>query len=190
METKLKDEPVFLIAVLCIFFPVGFILLLRAELRPKIKWLLGILGGIVFAAFLSLALLNRPVPVDPADFQVSVTREVLSVGQSGGFIVANSNEYYTDFSVEAENDVLAVSENLYTAVKPGYCTLTISFANEVRTVTIQVQEGPGTDSDVLASPSGERYHLLTAKHAGNHAVKMTEEEALRSGKTPCKNCFK
>lgn len=189
MPTKLKDEPIFVLAALCVFFPIGLVLLFRSELNTRFKWLLGSIGCVVFAGLLTLAVLNRPSPVNLEEIQVSVTRETLSVGQSGGFIVGSGNEYCTEFTVEAENDILSVSDNLYTAVKPGTCTLQICFEDQVRTVTICVQEGPGTDQIVLASPSAERYHQINAKHAGKHAVEMTEEEALQSGKTPCKTCF-
>ncbi|MBQ8894286.1 MAG: hypothetical protein IJ043_07750 [Clostridia bacterium] len=186
---KLKNEPVFIAATLCLFFPIGLFFLLRSELKGKSKCFIGICGGMIFLALLSPALLNRPKPVDPADFHLIVTRPTLSVGQSGGFIITNGKEYYTDFTAETENNLIKVHNNLYTAVQPGICTLKVTFEDEVRTVTLEVADGPGTDTLVLTSPSGERYHLTTAKHAGKRAVEMTEEEALRSGKSPCKTCY-
>ncbi len=190
MELKLKDEPLFLIAALCFFFPIGVIFLINSERSAKFKWIAGIGSCLVFLGMLSLALLTRPQAVDPAHFHVSVTRETLSVGQSGGFVITDGDRYCTAYTVATENSLLNVEDNLYTAVRPGICTLTISFGEEVRTVKIKIIEGQGTDSIVLSSPSSERYHLNTAKHAGKKAVEMTEEDALQSGKTPCKNCFR
>lgn len=190
MKIKFKDEPIFVTAALCICFPVGVILLIKSTISAKCKWIMGVIGGIFFAGLLSLGLIGRTPPSDPSSFQLTATRTTLSVGQSGGFIITNKNEYYIDYTVSPENDVLMVNKNLYTAVKPGLCTLSVTFENEIRTIKITVDNGPATDSIVLASPSGERYHLQTANHAGKRAVEMTEEEALRSGKTPCKNCYK
>ena len=187
---KLKDEPLFLIAALCLFFPIGLIFLIQSERSFKFKWSAGVGSCLCFLSLLSFALLNRPQDADPRRFQVSATRETLSIGQSGGFLVTDGSRYYTDYTVRAENELLHVEHNLYTALKPGICTLTISFGQEERTLKIIIKEGPATDSIVLSSPSSERYHLITAEHAGKKAVEMTEEDALQSGKTPCKNCFK
>lgn len=190
MKIKFKDEPVFVVAALCICFPIGIILLIKSAFSAKCKWFMGTISAIVFTALLSLGLVGHITPSDPANFQLTATRTTLSVGQSGGFIITNGNEYYTDYTVSPENDVLELNHNLYTAVKPGHCTLTATFENETRTIEITVDDAPATDSIVLTSPNGERYHLQTANHAGKRAVEMTEEEALRSGKTPCKNCYK
>lgn len=190
MDLKLKDEPIFLIAALCVFFPIGLIFLICSERSSKFKWFAGFGGCLIFCCLLSFAFLGQPKEVDPSTFQVSITRETLSVGQSGGLLITNGDQYCTSYDIIAENDVLAVKNNLYTAQKPGKCTLTVSFGEETRTIEILVNDEPGTDSTVLASPTGERYHLITAAHAGKKAVKMTEEDALQSGKSPCKNCFK
>ncbi len=190
MDTKLKNEPVFLIAALCIFFPVGLIFLIRSDIKRSTKWLLAAVCGTIFILLLSLALLGRPHPIDPSSFDVAITRETLSPGQSGGLIVTNGDQYYTAYSVTTDNNVLQADGSIYTAVKPGRCTLTVTFEEEVRTVNIEVKDQPGTNSAVLASPGGERYHLTTAVHAGKKAVEMTEEDALMSGKTPCKTCYK
>lgn len=190
MNIKLKDEPAFVTAALCLCFPIGLFLLIRSALSLKAKWLIGVAGGIAFSGLLTLALFGRSESIDLAKFELATTRTNLSVGQSGGFIITNGNEYCTDYTVFAENDVLTVNKNLYTANKTGNCTLTVMFENEVRTTVITVNDGPATNNLVLASPNGERYHLPTANHAGKSAIEMTEEEALQSGKTPCKNCYK
>ena len=190
MKIKLKDEPIFIMAALCIFFPVGIVLLCFAKYPAKQKWVMSISGLLIFSGLLSLALLSPIKPVDPHSFQVTVTRETMSVGQSGGFLITNGDEYYTDFTAKASNRCLDVQNNLYTATAPGSCTLEISFASATRTVALEVPNEPATDSIVLASPSGTRYHLPSAAHAGKHAIEMTEEEALQSQKTPCKNCYK
>ncbi len=190
MTIKLKDDPVFLLASLCLFFPIGLIFLIRSELQKAKKWLIGTIGLFVFTAFLTLAFLNQPHPVDASQFQLIVTRETLSVGQSGGFTIANDHQYITDYRIEQSNDTLKLQDSIYTAIKPGKCTLTATFSGIEKTVEITVNDNTKTDSIVLASPQGERYHIDSAKHAGKKALKMTEEEALLSGKTPCKICYK
>ncbi len=190
METKLKNEPIFLLVSLCIFFPIGVVLLVRSDFKPTTKWLFAAICAPIFIGLLSLALLSRPQPADPDSFYVTVTRETLSPGQSGGLLVTNGIRYYTDFTVTAENDHLQADGSVYTAIKPGACTLTVTFENEVRTVNIYIKDEPSTNGAVLASPGGTRYHLPTAAHAGKRSVEMTEEEALMSGKTPCKTCYK
>ncbi len=190
MNKKIIDDPVFLLASLCLFFPIGLMFLIRSDLYKSKKWLIGAIGLFVFTAFLSLALLNRPRPVDPSQFQLIVTRETLSVGQSGGIIIANDDQYVTDYTINPSNDVIKVQDSAYTANKPGKCTLNVTFLGIEQSIEITVNDNTQTDSVVLASPKGERYHLPTAKHAGKKAVEMTEEEALLSGKTPCKSCYK
>lgn len=190
MNTKLKNEPIFLIASLCLFFPIGLIFLIKSEIKKPFKWIIASVGALIFIGLLSLASLYRPQSVDPNLFVVSVTRNTLSPGQSGGLIVTNDQKYYTDYTVKAENDVLKLNGSVYTAHRPGECTLTVTFDDQTRTVKIKVNDTPGTNHIISASPNGTRYHLVTAKHAGKKAVEMTEEDALMSGKTPCKTCFK
>jgi len=190
MDTKLKNEPLFLIASLCLFFPIGLIFLIKSEIKNPFKWILASGCALIFIGLLCLALLNRHQPVNPDLFDVSVTRNTLSPGQSGGLVVTYDQRYYTDYSVKAENDVLQLNGSVYTAHNPGECTLTVAFADQTRTARITVNDAPGTNRTILASPNGTRYHMPTAKHAGKKAIKMTEEDALLSGKTPCKTCFK
>ncbi len=150
---------------------------------------MGCCGFLICTGMLSLALLGRESLQEAQDFTVTLTRSTLSPGQSGGVAVTHGAVYYTPFTVTADNDVLTVKNGVYTAVKPGTCQLTVTFGQEIQTVTVTVTHSPGTDSIVYASPTGERYHK-TRSHAGSNAVSMTEEEALQSGKTPCKTCFK
>ena len=187
-KPKLKNEPVFLLAALIVFFPAGLFFLLRSELPAKRKCLLGSTGAIFFILLLIPAAI-RSDPVKAEDFQLHVTREELSVGQSGGFYITDGSVYCNAFSAAVDNDVLYLQDNLYTASRPGQCTLTVFFGEEERKIRITVNDEPGTGNTVLASPSGTRYHRATAAHAGSKAVEMTEEEALQSGKTPCKICY-
>ncbi len=190
MNMKLKDDPVFLLVSLCLFFPIGLIILICSNISRLKKWLIGMIGLFVFTAFLSLALLNQPRPIDASQFQLIVTRETLSVGQSGGLIIANDHQYITDYKIVPSNDTIKLQGSIYTAIKPGKCTITATFSGIKKNVEITVNDNTKTDCIVLASPSGERYHVTTAKHAGKKVVEMTEEEALLSGKTPCKTCYK
>lgn len=186
---KRREEPVFMMAALCLFFPVGLFLLMRSERPRKTKWIMSACGFMVFAGLLSVAFTGLQKRPANTDFQLIVTRPVLSIGQSGGLAVTTGDFYYTDFSVTAENDILSVHHNVYTAQQTGYCILRVVFADECRTIGILVDDGPATDQRVFASPSGQRYHK-SASHAGKNAVEITEEEALQSGKTPCKICYK
>lgn len=189
MKSKLKNEPVFLGAALCLFFPAGLFFLVRSELKVQIKWLLGTAGLFVFTLLLSLAFFHTPSTIDLSKIQLHITRETLTVGQSGGFVLTDGATYRTDYTAHSNDECISLNGSAYTAIKPGKALLTVSFEDEIRTIEITVQEGAGTDTFVLASPSSERYHSTNAKHAGKKAVTMTEEEALRSGKTPCKTCF-
>lgn len=188
-KPKLKNEPIFLLAALIVFFPAGLFFLLRSELPAKRKCLLGSTGAIFFILLLIPAAAIRSDPVKAEDFQLHVTREELSVGQSGGFYITDGSVYCNAFSAAVDNDVLYLQDNLYTASRPGQCTLTVFFGEEERKIRITVNDEPKTGNTVLASPSGTRYHRAAAAHAGSKAVEMTEEEALQSGKTPCKICY-
>ena len=186
---KLKNNFIFLICALCIFFPIGVILLILSEKKLWQKILMGIIGAAVFAALLIPAATQRKTPTDLSDLDLITTKQDLSIGQSGGFALANDTTYYTDFKASSSNDCLAVNNNTYTAIKTGTSILTVSFENQIRSVSITITDNAKTDEPVYASPTGDRYHS-NLKHAGKTAVEMTEEDALRSGKTPCKICWK
>ena len=186
---KFKNEPLFLIAALCIFFPIGLILLLRSEFSRKAKLIMSCCCSVIFISLLSLAFLYHQHKYDPNSFQVIATRTRLLVGQSGGLAVTNDDDYITDFSITSNSEALEVHDSVYTAKSAGECTLEVTFQGQTRTIDITVDDEIATDSPVYASPSGERYHSRKS-HGGKYAVEMTEEEALQSQKTPCKICYK
>ena len=186
---KFKNEPIFLIAALSLFFPIGLLFLFSSELSRSKKWVIGTCSLALFIGLLSLIFINLPQQHHPEEFNVVITRPKLSVGQSGGLAVTNGESYITDFSVQTDNGILDIHDSVYTAAAPGTCTLTVSFYEITHKIKITVLEGPSTESLVFASPTGERYHR-NKEHGGKYAVSMTEEEALRSDKTPCKICYK
>ena len=190
MKIKLTDEPVFLAAVLVLFFPAGLILLIRAD-RPRLqKALLGVCGGVVFFLFLSLGIFLNPKPFGNEEPRLIVTRETLSVGQSGGFALISETQLEGNFRCSVSNACLQLNDSVYTAVSAGECVLTVEHCGKFHNKTIVIEKGPGTAATVLSSLSSERYHKESAHHAGKYAIRMSEEDALRSGKTPCKICYK
>ena len=186
---KRINNTLFLLSALCICFPIGLIFLFLSEKKYWQKIVLSVLGGIIFILLLLPAVLQRNKTVDLNEFGPIITRHELSIGQTGGIGLANDTVYYTDFTVTADNQCLKIDDNTYTAVEAGLCTLTIKFEDQIRTVLITVTDANNTNDTVYASPTGERYHA-TLNHAGKAGIAMTEEEALQSGKTPCKICWK
>ncbi|MBQ7935616.1 MAG: hypothetical protein IJ333_04640 [Clostridia bacterium] len=185
---KLKNDPIFLLALLCLCWPIGLLLLIKSYHTVPHKWWMGICGAFIFIVLLTPAVINFAKTPHPEDFDLTITRTTLSVGQSAGLAVTADDHYYNDFSVNVNNDVLSVHGNTFTAVKPGKCLLSVQFEQETRTAEITVNEEKRTDETVYASPTGQRYHS-SPNHAGSTVVILTEEEALQSGKTPCKICW-
>ena len=186
---KTYEHPVFLIASLCLFFPIGLIFLIISDHPAKKKVLMGLAGGLIFTALLTTAFIGLPKNDEITALELAVTKDRLTVGQSGGFSVHSSGDLITDFEVTASNDNILINDNVYTALKKGTTTIYITADDIKTTFTVTVVEGPVTDSIVYLSPTGSRYHdSLT--HAGKNAIEMTEEEALRTGKTPCQICYK
>ncbi len=186
---KFKDEPIFLSATLCLFFPIGLILLLRSELSKRLKWILGFSGATIFLLLLSHIFINLPQDIENAEFHVAVTRKELSVGQSGGLAVTNGQDYITQFEISANCNILDVHDTVYTAIKPGVCTLTVTYGDRVQKIDIHVNDDIATNQTVFSSPSAERYHK-TQTHSGKYGIAMSEEEALQSKKTPCRICYR
>ncbi len=186
---KLQNRFSFLIPMLCLFWPIGLIYTLKSDKSALQKWLLSVLSLIVFLTLLLQATVLRSTVRSSDDFDVVATRTELSVGQSGGLSVVAGRHYFTDYTISCSNDVLAINHNIYTATKSGECALTISFDDQVRLLNITVNNQNHTDETVYASPIGKRYHK-TQSHAGSNGLPFTEEEALMSGKTPCKICWK
>ena len=153
IRMKFKNEPVFLIAALSLFFPIGFLFLLRSELKRSMKWIIGICSLSVFIGLLSLIFINLPQQHSPDTFNVVITRPELTVGQSGGLAVTCGDAYATDFTVQTDNEILDVHDSVYTAIAPGTCTLTVSFRGITRQITIDVLNGPSTATVVFASPN-------------------------------------
>lgn len=186
---KLRHNTLFMAVILCLFWPLGIILLIKSNKTIRQKWVMALTGLLIFCALLFPAFLRTdPFPKETA-FDLTVTRQNLTVGQSGGLSVTTDHFYYTDYTVECNNNILKIDNNIYTAVNIGSCLVSVSFGNETRSVEITVTEGNATDQTVYASPTGNRYHLIKS-HAGANGLPFTEEEALLSGKTPCKVCWK
>ena len=186
---KSHDHPLFLITALCLFFPIGLILLIISDHPIKRKFLMATCGGITFLALLATALIALPKTEEPGKLSIVVTRNQLTVGQSGGFAVQIGDKIVTDYSASASNGNLLIKDNVYTALKEGVTTICIQAQDQKKTYDITIVPGEATNSIVYLSPTGKRYHK-TLTHAGQNAVTMTEEEALLSGKTPCKICYK
>ncbi|MBQ6823495.1 MAG: hypothetical protein IJP27_02485 [Clostridia bacterium] len=164
--------------------------MIRSELQSKTKWILGTVGGIAFCGLLSLALIHPSIPKHSSPYELIATRTELAVGESGGFIITNGEDYITDYHAEADTNLLMLNGNSYTALFPGECILTVSHGDQCHSIPIRVIDAPGKDTIVLASPNGEKYHKTTAKHAGKYATQITEEEALQSEKSPCMVCYR
>ncbi len=186
---KFKDHTLFLISALFLFFPIGIILVILSNQSVKRKWVLSTIGFAVSILLFSTAFLPYIKQDHRSDIAIIATRQELSVGQSGGLSVTVNNAIATDFEVYAQNEILTVHDNVYTAVKPGKCELKIICENTSKSIEISVAEGNRTDETVYASPSANRYHSQKT-HAGKRAFKITEEDALQSGKTPCMVCYK
>lgn len=186
---KFKDHTLFLITALILFFPIGIVFIILSTQSAKRKWLLSILGLLASILLFSAAFLPYIKQDHTTDIEIIATRQELSVGQSGGFSVITSNAIATEFEVYAQNEILTVHDNVYTAIKPGKCELKIICGNSAKSIEISVTEGNRTDETVYASPSANRYHSRQT-HAGKRAFEMTEEDALQSGKTPCMVCYK
>ena len=186
---KTYEHPIFLITSLCLFFPIGLVLLILSDHPAKKKLLMAITGGLIFAALLTTVCIGMPKTVEITELELAITKDQLTIGQSGGFSVHSSGSLITDFKATASNDSIRINENVYTAIKEGSATIHITAGDIETSFIVTVVEGTATDSIVYLSPTGSRYHD-TLTHAGKNTIKMTEEEALRSGKTPCKICYK
>ncbi len=186
---KTTQHPLFLMAALCLFFPIGLNLLLLSDQPAKRKFFMSISGGFVFLALLATAFIGIPKAIAPGKLDLVVTNTQLTVGQSGGFSLYSSNRIVTDFTVITDNNKLQINDNVYTGLEIGSTEVSVQAEGFEESFTVMIVDGTATDSIVYLSPTGERYHS-SQKHAGNNGVEMTEEEALRSGKTPCLICHK
>ncbi len=188
MIMKLRNEPIFIGALLILCYPIGLLILILSEMKKSVKILMAGIGLLVAAGLLLTAALTfDPKPYDP-QFDMVLSRETLLIGQSGGVAICDGNHYYADFDLEAENDVITVENGIYTANRKGSCKLTAYFDGKSLSETIIVDDTGKTNEIVFASPTGERYHN-NQKHGGKNALELTEEEALMSGKSPCKICY-
>jgi hypothetical protein len=186
---KTLQNPYFIIISLCLCFPLGLFLLIKSELNTKRKWICGIAGALIFLTLITLALLPWDFKETATSYEIIATRETLAIGESGGFAVCGKNSVISDFKATSNNDVVAVSDNIYTAQKEGNCTITVEYLGQTKSFTITVDGNAPKDFDVFITAKGTRYHK-TSNHAGKSALKISEEEALMSGKTPCKICYK
>lgn len=186
---KFKDHALFLISALILCFPIGLILVILSNQTVKRKWLLCIIGLLASTLLLLTALFPISQKKAAENLEIIATRNELSIGQSGGFSVASNDAIETEFKVHPQNDCLTVHDNIYTAVKPGKCELKITCGEKTKSIEILVTEEDRTDETVFSSPTASRYHSKQT-HAGKNNLKMTEEDALQSGKTPCMICYK
>ena len=184
-----KNHSLFILTALILFFPVGVVFLIISDQPPKRKWILGTVGLLLFLSILSLSLLYPAVKNKPDDFMIYASRDTLTVGQSGGIFLYYNAKYLTDYTITCDSDLLSLNNNVYTAQDVGSAHLIVSANGITKSICINVIEGESTLETVYASPSGSRYHK-TASHAGKGAVKITEEDALQSQKTPCLTCYK
>lgn len=186
---KINEHPLFLMASLSLFFPIGLVLLILTDHPARRKIIMAVSGGILFLMLLATTFFGIPKAEEYGELEVVITKDQLTVGQSGGFTVQRGKKIVGDFKARASNGNLQINDNIYTALKEGSTTVTVQAQGLEETFEINVIPGIATDSTVYLSPTGERYHK-TDSHAGHNAITMTEEEALRSGKTPCKICYK
>lgn len=186
---KTFEHPLFLITALCLFFPIGLIFLLISEHTTKKKLLMATIGALVFTALLATVFFGIPEETPITNLDLTVTKEQLTVGQSGGFAVYSANRIITDFEAAPNNDCISINDNVFTATKVGSSVIKVQANGLETSFTVTITEGIATDSIVYLSPTGKRYHK-TVSHSGINAIEMTEEEALRTGKTPCKICYK
>lgn len=184
-----KNHPLFIFAALILFFPVGLIFLLKSDQPKKQKMILASVGLILFSSILSLSFLFPAKENKIDDFDVYVTKDQLTIGQSGGIFLIDGAKYLTEYTVSTDSDVLSVNNNVYTAHQVGSAQLVIARNGIEKRVKIDVVDGDSTLETVYFSPSAKRYHK-TKSHAGKNAIEMTEEDALQSQKTPCLTCYK
>ena len=186
---KLRHDTVFISVLLCLTWPIGLIFLIKAPKPFWMKVIMACSGLLIFIALFFPSFFHSiKKPTLPEEFELTATRTELNIGQSGGLSLTNGNYYYTDFTAKCNNETLTIRDNIYTANKCGTCTIEVTYKDKVKTIDIIVSDRENTASTVYASPTGERYHA-TQKHAGQNGVPCTEEEALLSGKTPCKICW-
>ena len=182
-------HPLFIMSALSLVFPIGLILLLISDQPSKQKWIMGLCGLLIFLLLISIAFLYPSKSAQIHSFDLVVTKNELTVGQSGGLAVIAGTRYLTEYTVSANSDVLAINNNVYTAQRIGSALLTVSHNGIKKSIQINVIEGNSSIETVYFSPTGKRYHK-NAEHAGKNAIEMTEEDALQAQKSPCKVCYK
>ena len=185
---KFKNEPIFMATISCLFFPIGIGLLFKSELSKRVKLIIGFSGTVINLLLLSFAFTFTPTQINSNKFNAVATRTELSVGQSGGLAVTDGKNYINAFTVTTDSNILKLHDSTYTAAKEGTAILTVQYADQQQKIQITVNDQRPTDSTVYSSATAERYHKKQS-HSGKKAVAMTEEEALQSGKTPCKICY-
>lgn len=185
---KLRKDPLFIGAALCLFFPIGFLLLLKSDCKKKYKFIFSILGAVLFIALtVSLGAIKSKTP--PPDYQLIVSKDTLKVGESGSLAVMDGKHLYSDISIEAENDCLSLQGTVFTAEKIGTCLLTATYGEEQGTVEIHITADEGGNEVVYCSANGAKYHR-TKSHGGKNSIEMSREDAEQSAKTPCKICYR
>ena len=186
---KLQNHPLFLILSLCLFFPIGIILLIHSDCEKKRKTLFAAVGLLLFLLLLSCAFFAIPKSQEMhSQIIIKPTQTTLNIGQSGGFSVYMNKRIITDFTIEKSNQNLDIINNVYTAVHPGQTTITVSADGATQSFVVTICDEKRTDTIVYLSISGKKYHK-NQSHAGKNACAMTEEEAIRCNKTPCKICY-
>ncbi|MBQ7096061.1 MAG: hypothetical protein IJN80_06405 [Clostridia bacterium] len=184
---KLRKDPLFIGAALCLFFPIGFILLLRSDCKKKYKIIFSLLGALLFLALtISLGTIKNKAPMP--DYQLIVSKDTLKVGESGSLAVMDGNHLYSDITIDKENDCLSLQGTVFTAEKIGSCLLTATYGEEQDTVEIHITADDGGNEIVYCSAKGAKYHR-TKSHGGKNSVEMSREDAVQSAKTPCKICY-
>ncbi len=184
---KLRKDPLFISAALCLFFPIGFILLLRSDCKKKYKIIFSLLGALLFILLtISLGTIKNNAPVP--NYQLIVSKDTLKVGESGTLAVMDGNHLYSDITIDKENECLSLQGTVFTAEKSGACLLTVTYGEEQESLEIQITSDEGGNDTVYCSAKGSKYHR-SKTHGGKNSVEMSREDAEQSSKTPCKICY-
>ena len=185
---KLRKDPLFIGATLLLFYPLGLILTLRSNFKRKIKTIFILLGAILNLCILCFAIYNPSKSNISKELQIKVSRNTLEVGQSGAVALYGQEIIDPNIELIPENDCLSISGTVYTAKKIGNCDLIIKHGHESTSIPIVVTADHGGDEIVYLTQGGKRYHK-NKSHCRKNILKMTREEAIQTGKTPCKICY-
>ena len=185
---KLRKDPFFISATLLLFFPLGLFLLFRSNLKTKTKILFSSFGAAANLAFTLFAIFLNPAKPIEDDFQIMISQDALKVGQSSSIVCIGNNSIKEKIQLTADNDCVSINNSIITAEKIGECILTAKAGNQIAEFPIRITADEGGNEIVYLTQNGTRYHRIK-EHCKKNILSMTQEEAILSGKTPCKNCY-